>query len=126
MPTRPAAPLNYTFNGRSPEEVNRAAIAHASGLLGSFIFPLNLVLPLILLCLASSTPWVKSQARESLNFQISVVIWVIISAFACLLVVGFFMLFAVAICAFIFPIIGACKAGGGHDYRYPLTFRLVK
>lgn len=95
-------------------------------MIGSALFPLNLVIPIVMMCLSGSTPFVKSQAKESLNFQISVVIWAIISLVACLIVVGIFMFIALGICAILMPIIAACSAAGGTDYRYPLIFRFVK
>jgi uncharacterized Tic20 family protein len=62
---------------------------------------------------------------ESLNFQISVLIYAIISAILLLLLIGFILLPAVGIFWLVFTIIGSVRASNGEDYRYPLTIRMV-
>ena len=65
-------------------------------------------------------------AKESLNFQISVILWALVSWLLCLIVIGIPMLIAVAIAAIVLPIIAAVKVSDGISYRYPLTLRLFK
>ena len=64
-------------------------------------------------------------SREALNFQISVLIYGIISALLILVLIGFLMLFALVIFAFVAGIVAAIKAANGQAFRYPLTIRFV-
>jgi hypothetical protein len=109
----------------SKNNTTLAALCHLSALLGTVLCPLNLIIPIVIIC-CNDNKFVRSQAKECLNFQISVVIWALISAVACFLVVGVFMLVVLAVAAFMLPIFAAISAASGTDYRYPLIFRLIK
>ena len=69
--------------------------------------------------------FVEWHARESLNFQISLFIYLVVSVMLMLVVIGFFMFFALAIFGLIVNIIAAIKAANGDWYRYPLIIRFV-
>jgi uncharacterized Tic20 family protein len=69
---------------------------------------------------------VRTNAVESLNFQISIIIYAIVSAILVFVLIGFVLLFVVAILAFILPIVAAVKTSNGEAYRYPITLRMVK
>lgn len=101
-----------------------AAICHIVSLVATS-FCLNWLVP-ILIMVTTDSPFVKQQAKEALNFQISVIIWALVSALLCFVIIGIPMLIVLAIAAFILPIIAALSAGSATDYRYPLTFRIVK
>ncbi len=95
--------------------------AHLVPLIGfSFIGPL-----VIWLIKREEDPFVEEHAREATNFQISIVIYVIISAILILVFIGFLMLAAVGIFAFVAAIVAAIKAANGEDYHYPLTIRMI-
>ena len=70
-------------------------------------------------------PFLEHHAKESLNFQITVLIALFVSISLTLVFVGIFMVFALIPWMFIMPIIAAVKASNGEWYRYPLTLRLV-
>jgi len=69
--------------------------------------------------------FVEWHARESLNLQISLLIYFVVSAILILVVIGIFLFFAVAIFAIVVNIIAAIKAANGDWYRYPLIIRFV-
>ena len=69
--------------------------------------------------------FIREHAAESLNFQISLTIWLIISALLLFVVIGIVGLIALPIMSLICCIIGAIKAADGQPYRYPLTIRFV-
>jgi uncharacterized protein len=71
-------------------------------------------------------PFVNEQGKEALNFQISVLIYGIISAFLCLIIIGFLLLLALGIFQIVMIIIASVKASNGEDYRYPLTIRFIR
>ncbi len=82
--------------------------------------------PLIIwLIKREESPFVEEHAREALNFQISFLIYMIVSALLMLVVIGFFLFIGIAIFGFVVMIIAAIKAANGERYRYPLTIRFI-
>ena len=70
-------------------------------------------------------PFVDRHGKESLNFQISMLIYWIVAGLLCLACVGCVLVPLVAIADIVFAIIAAVKAANGETYRYPLTIRLI-
>jgi len=104
-----------------------AMLCHLAAFLG-FVFPFGSVVgPLILWQMKKEKDaFIDDQGKEALNFQITVAIaWIacIVLAFA---VVGFFLMFALAVATIVLTIIGSIKANKGIPYRYPLTCRVIK
>jgi uncharacterized protein len=97
-----------------------ALLAHLGGLVLSFIPAL-----VIWLVKKDTSPFVAAQAKEALNFQITLFIALGVSAILIFAVVGCFLLPAVQICGIVFCIIAAVKAGKGENYRYPFALRLI-
>ncbi len=71
-------------------------------------------------------PFVEGHGREALNFQLSILIYAIVSGFLLFVYIGFLLLPAVFIFGFVMMIIAAVKAANGEEYRYPLTLRMIK
>ena len=71
-------------------------------------------------------PFVEEHSREALNFQISALIYGIVSALLILLIIGIFLLLALGIFVVVAAVVAAIKAANGDDFRYPLTIRLVR
>lgn len=69
---------------------------------------------------------VDEHGKEVINFQISMTIWFILSAFLAFLLIGIPLLIVLAILQVIFVIIGALKADNGQLYKYPLTIQFIK
>ena len=102
-------------------------LAHATALVG-FLVPVagHIVGPLIIwLAKRQDSPEIDAHGKESLNFQISMLIWNLISGLLCLVVIGFFMLAILHILNIIFVIIASIQASEGKLYRYPLAMRLI-
>jgi uncharacterized Tic20 family protein len=98
-----------------------AVLTHASGILFGFVVPL-----IIWLISKDTKPWLTAEAKEALNFQITVAI-----AFAACMVGSFLFIGAVLIpfvwlLNVIFCIIAALKTNQGQQYRYPFALRLIK
>jgi len=70
--------------------------------------------------------FVADQGKEALNFQISILMYAIVSGLLCFACVGFVLLPAVYVFDLIFLLIAAVKANDGEHYRYPLTIRFIK
>jgi uncharacterized protein len=124
----------------SSDERNWAMAAHLCGLLwlaggpGLIFIPFGgLVLftilgPLVIWRTKGQTmPFVAEQAKESLNFQITVFLLGLL--FAALIVaffIGLVLLWILGVVNLILVIIAAIQVSGGKPYRYPFCLRLVK
>jgi uncharacterized Tic20 family protein len=101
-------------------------VAAAAQLLG---IPFGNVLgPLVIwLIKKDEHPFIDANGKESLNFQITVAIAIVvcIPLFFCA-GIGAILAGAIGIADIIFVIIAAIKANNGESYRYPLTIRLIK
>lgn len=114
---------------------NWAMAAHLSALVTLVGIP-SLIGPLVVwLIKKDQDPYAAEHAREALNFQISVLIYVIAGGVLAVVGViatlglGLFFIIPVAIAAaigwLIIVIIAGIKAANGEHYRYPLTIRFV-
>lgn len=87
----------------------------------AFIGPL-----LIMLIQGPKSAFVRSQAVEALNFQITTYIAAFISALLIFVLVGLVLLPLVGIAWLVLTIMASIAANRGDDYRYPFNLRLVK
>jgi len=97
-----------------------AAAAHLGTFLVGFIAPL-----VIWLIKRDEDAFVEYHARESLNFQFSLMIYMLVSFLAILILIGIVMVAVVAVFAFVVIIVAGVKAAGGEFYRYPLSIRFI-
>ena len=122
-----------------PEERQWAMFAHLSVLIGGlvtsgwagsvgfFIGPL-----VIWLMKKDTMPFVNDQAKEALNFAITVSIACVVLVMLTILSLGIGalltipLMMAIGIAALVLVIIAAIKANEGVAYRYPFALRLVK
>jgi len=125
-------------SGIPAEERQWAMFAHLSALAGGLLTSAVggwgfFIGPLVIWLMKKDTmPFVADQAKEALNFNITVsgifVILLILSMLT--LGIGFLVtapiMLIIGIAALVFIIIAAMKANQGIAYRYPLTLRLVK
>ena len=104
-----------------------AMFCHLSAFAGLF-FPFGNVLgPLIVwLIKKDEMPEVDAHGKESLNFQISVTIYMIVSAILILVLVGIFLLLALSVFWLVVVIVATVKANEGLLFRYPLTIRFLQ
>ena len=92
----------------------------------SFFVGLPFLLPLVVyLAMRNDSEYVAANAREALNFHISMLIYAICCIPLVFVIIGGFLLALIGICSLIFAIIAAVDASKGQCYRYPLTLRLV-
>ena len=113
------------------EERTWAIIAHLSAFTIYFTAIGHLLGPLIVwLAKREGRPFIDDQAREALNFQITVTLIGLAALVMCftvvLAIVGIPILVCLHIYQIVFMIIAAIKASDGVAYRYPLTLRLIK
>lgn len=104
----------------SSDQRTLAMLAHLLGILTGPVGAL-----IIWLIKRDEGGFVENQAKEALNFQITVLLLSLLGGILLLVLIGVFLLMAVAVANLVFSIIGAIKASSGQRYRYPLTLRLV-
>jgi len=132
-------PAPAGVSGISAEERQWAMFAHLSALaggiltsgwagsIGCFIGPL-----VIWMMKKDTMPFVDDQAKEALNFNISVALVFLALFLLSVLTLGIGLIIAIpawiiiGIAWLVFTIIAGIKAHEGVAYRYPLTLRLIK
>ena len=112
--------MTYTENVITADDKNIAVITHLAGTLFS-IFPALAVW----LLKRNDNAYLADQAREALNFQITVLIVQAVSGILIFVVIGFLLLGLVWLANIFFCIMAAIAASKGEHYRYPLTLRLI-
>lgn len=117
-----AADVSPVPNGApSNEDKNMAIIIW---ILGLFI---GIWMSLIFYLLKKSEGgWITDVAREALNFQLSFLIYFVVSIALCFVLIGFLIVPVVGILFIIFSIMGAVKCSSGQVYRCPLAICLLK
>lgn len=108
------------------EARNWGMACHLSALAG-FVVPFGSIIgPLVVwLMKREESSFVDRQGKESLNFQITMLIAFLISLVLVFVLIGFLLIAAVAIFDLIMIIVATIKASEGEDYRYPVSLRLV-
>jgi len=103
-------------------------LCHATALAGFFVpWAGHILGPLIVwLAKRGDSPEIDEHGKESLNFQISMLIYNVIAGVLCLVLIGFIILAILHILNLVLVIVASIQASEGKFYRYPLTIRLIK
>lgn len=117
QPDQPGGPLPAPLQH---DETLWAVLAHLSYFVIPLIGPL-----VIMLAVGEQRPFARANAVEALNFHLTLFFAGLVAVVLVFLVVGIFLLIALAIWGVVLTILAAVKAGQGLGYRYPLTLRLV-
>jgi uncharacterized Tic20 family protein len=126
-PSMTTQPTEIPISEIPKPERDWGLFAHLSSFIGFFIPFGNIIAPLIMWQIKKEEmPFGSSQAKECLNFQISLTIYFVVSGILCLILIGFLFLLALLVIDLIFTIMAAVKASNGIAYRYPLTIRFIK
>jgi uncharacterized Tic20 family protein len=87
----------------------------------------NLIGPLVVwLIKKNDYPTVDRQGKESLNFQISMIIYSIIAGLLCFIFIGFLLLALLIIIDLVLVIKASVRTSNGQEYLYPFTIRFLK
>jgi uncharacterized protein len=128
--------MNIELNS---EDRNWAMAAHLCGLLwlaggsGLIFFPFGILVlftmlgPLIIWrTKGTGSEFVADQARESLNFQITVFLLGLVFLVLAFVLIGFVFLWILGLVNLVLVIIAAVQVSDGRPYRYPFCLRLVR
>ncbi|QHG87535.1 DUF4870 domain-containing protein [Xanthomonas sp. NCPPB 1638] len=122
-----AAPPPPPIGTDTPSQERTLALAaHLLGIVTYFVGAL--VIWLISKDASPSKPFATDQAKEALNFQITVTLAVIVAAILSVVTLGLlaFLPALVWVVSLVFCILAAVKANNGEHYRYPFSLRLIK
>ena len=103
-------------------------LCHASALLGLFFHFLGHIFgPLVVwMVKRPESPEIDAHGKESLNFQLSMLIYDVVAFILCFILIGIPILILLWILNTVFVIIASIKASEGELYRYPFTIRFIK
>lgn len=99
---------------------NIAVLTHLGGMLFS-------VLPGLIVWLMhkDDNPFIGEQAREALNFQITVLIAYMAAYVLVFLLIGLLLLPLIWLANLLLCIVAAVKVSKGENFRYPVALRLI-
>ncbi|MBE1161617.1 DUF4870 domain-containing protein [Dyella acidiphila] len=106
----------------SSNDRNLAMLTHLSG------FVLSVIVPLIVWLLHKDRPdkaYLTTEAKEALNFQITVLLAWVISWVLLIILIGGLLMTVVWLANLVFCIVAAVKVSSDGHYRYPFALRLV-
>ena len=106
--------------GGGEKDTNMAVLAHILGIFLGFIGPL------IIFLVKPEEGYVKTQAKEALNFWITISIAYVVGGILMFILIGGLIMAVAGIYGLIMAIIAAMACSKGEDYRYPFAIRLVK
>ena len=117
MPPSPPAPTEASSDDR-----NVAMLTHLSGFIFSVIVPL-------IVWLAhkdrADKAYLVREAKEALNFQITVLIGYVICGVLAVVLIGALLGWLLWLANLVFCIVAAVKVSSDGSYRYPFALRLV-
>ena len=119
--------LEQTQGEPKQEERSLGLACHLLALAGLVVPFGNILGPLIMwLVKKDQSSFVDDRGKEALNFQISLILYLIASAVLIIVLIGILLIIVVGVAGIVLTIIAAVRASEGEEYRYPMTIRLVK
>ena len=103
------------------EERTLAMLCHLLAVFTGFLGPL-----IIWLIKKDDSPFIDDQGKEALNFQLTVLIAMLIAGVTMCFYIGMLLAPAVGIANIVLCIMACIKANEGERYRYPWCIRFVK
>jgi uncharacterized Tic20 family protein len=101
-------------------------LAHLLSFVAAYL-ALGFVAPLVvLLVFGPRSAYVRAQAVESLNFNLSWLLYAVVGGILLIVVIGLLILIALGIAYVVLIVIASIRANNGELFRYPLTIRFVR
>jgi len=115
--SQPTAPES---SAGGEQNTGLAVLAHVLGIFTGFVGAL------IIYLVEKDEGFTKEEAKEALNFQITVAIAYVAAWILAFVFIGFLLWFIVWAANIIFCIMAAVAASKSQSYKYPATLRLIK
>lgn len=112
--------MNNVILVPSNDDKNIATITHLSGILFSFIPSL-----IVWILKKDDNEYLSAQAKEALNFQLTILLAQFVSGILIAILVGFLLLGIIWLFNVVLCIVAAISTSHGETYRYPLCLRLI-
>ena len=111
----------------SETERNWAMFCHLSAFAG-FFFPFGGIIgPLICwLSRKDDSTWVNENGKASMNFQLSILLYLVLAAPLCIIIIGFPIIALIVTLKIICIVIASVKASKGEEFRYPLAIPFIQ
>jgi uncharacterized protein len=103
------------------DDCNLAMLAHLLGIFTGFIGAL-----ILWIIKKEESSFIGENAKEALNFQITLAIGYIIAMMLTVILIGALLFPILLVVNLVFCIIAAIAASKGELYKYPFAIRLVK
>ena len=101
-------------------------LAHLLSFVAAYL-ALGFVAPLVvLLVFGPRSAYVRAHAVESLNFNLSWLLYAVIGGILLIVAIGLFILIALGIAYVVLIVIASIRANNGEFVRYPLTIRFIR
>jgi|GEM_PF-155797 len=109
------------------DERQWAMLSHLGTFSACLIPFANIIVPLVIWQVKKDeSSFTVEHSKESLNFQISLMIYYIATTLLILIIIGFILFIGLFIFNIIIVIIAGIKANEGEYYKYPMTIRFFK
>jgi uncharacterized protein len=102
------------------DEKTMAILSHILCIVAGFLAPL------IIYLVKKDSPYITAHAKESLNFQLTMIIASIISWILVFVVIGIFLLILVWLANLVLIIIATIRASENKLYKYPFSIKFLK
>jgi uncharacterized Tic20 family protein len=111
----------------SETERNWAMFCHLSAFAGYFIPFGGVIGPFVIwMSKRDESTWINENGKASLNFQLSMLMYLILAAPLCLILIGIPIIGVLVILRIIFIVIASIKASKGEEFRYPLAIPFIQ
>lgn len=104
----------------SNDDKNIATITHIGGTVFSFVPSL-----IVWILKKDENPYIEDQAKEALNFQITMVLAYMLAGVLSWVLIGLIFFPVIWVLNIVFCIIAAISTSKGETYRYPFCLRLI-
>jgi len=111
----------------SETERNWSMLCHLSAFAG-FFFPFGSIIgPLICwLSKKDESAWVSLNGRASMNFQLSILLYIVLTIPLCFIIIGFPIIFMLLTLKVVCITIASIKASKGVLFRYPMVIPFIQ
>lgn len=112
--------MNTEITTPNSDDKNIATVTHLGGTVFSFVPAL-----IVWILKKDDSAYIADQAKEALNFQITVLIAQFVAGILAIILIGFLFMGIIWILNVVFCIIAAIASSKGETYRYPFCLRLI-
>lgn len=123
LPPQAYGPGSAGFWQPTPSERSTSTWTQVGAIFTAWIVPL-----IVFLVKKDESPFIREQSRQSLNFQLTLIIAYIIADVIAVITLGFgaILYLVIWIVALVFMIIAAVAANKGEVYKVPMSIQFVK